>query len=145
MSVSRLVTTIMIRANMEDVFDRLIDHEGMASWPGIGSCKLIVEGSPRNGLGAVRRISVRGIALDEQVVRYEPPRAFDYTIIRGLPIDAHLGEVRLADKEGAVEVVWRVRISSRWPFLARILASQLRRGLPKALRYVADGLERPTR
>jgi uncharacterized protein YndB with AHSA1/START domain len=139
----QLETSIVIRAPIEDVFDRLIDHEAMASWPGVGSCKLIEEGSPRNGLGAVRRIRVRGITLDERVVRYERPTAFDYAILRGLPIDHHLGEVRLREVEGGrVEVTWTIEISSRWPLVAEIVASQLRSGLPRALRFVADGLER---
>ena len=142
MGEGRIDSRVVIRAPIARVFERLIDHEGMAKWPGICSCKLVKEGTPRNGLGAVRRIRAGGLTLDEEVVPYEPPRAFDYAIIRGLPIDRHRGTIRLAEVEGGVEIDWRIRISSAWPFVAEIIAIALRRGLPKALRYLTKELER---
>ncbi len=130
-----------IRAPIARVFERLIDHEGMAKWPGIGACRLVKEGTPRNGLGAVRRIKVSGITLDEEVVHYDAPTAFDYAIIRGLPVDHHRGQVRLAETGGAVRVTWSIRLSSRVPLLAQLTALGLRRGLPKALAYLRAELE----
>ncbi|MEO7113310.1 MAG: SRPBCC family protein [Polyangiaceae bacterium] len=141
MGKSRVEARITIRAKIEDVFEQLIDHEAMASWPGIGACTLVEEGTPRNGLGAVRRVRVGGLTIDEKVVLYDPPHAFDYAIIRGVPVNDHLGEVRFSETDGRVEVVWNIRISSRWPFVAAIMASQLRRGIPRALRFVAKRLE----
>src|SRR5512140_1679607 len=130
-----------IRAPIGRVFERLSDHEGMAKWPGVGDSRLVKEGTPKNGLGAVRRIKVGGLTLDEEVVLFEPPRAFDYAIIRGLPVNHHLGSVRLSEAEGATEVRWTIRLRSRWPLLAQITALALRRGLPKAFGYLKGELE----
>src|SRR5262249_55346475 len=102
---------IRIRAPIERVFERLTDHEDMRRWPGVSACRLITEGTPRNGLGAVRRISVYGLTLDEAVVRFEPPHRYDYSIVRGLPVD-HLGTVELSAQGATTEVRWRVRLSS---------------------------------
>jgi uncharacterized protein YndB with AHSA1/START domain len=125
-----------VPAPIEGVFERITDHEAMASWPGISSCELIVEGSPRNGLGAVRRVKAGGVTLDEEVVHFEPPRRYDYSIIKGLPV-THRGTVILAKVDGGVELHWSVDLSSRVPLLAQGLGCVLGRGLPGALRAFA--------
>ncbi|MGO8996645.1 MAG: SRPBCC family protein [Polyangiaceae bacterium] len=125
-----------VRAPIAEVFDRITDHEAMAEWPGISSCELIAEGSPRNGVGAVRRIKAGGVTLDEEVVRFDPPHRYDYTIIKGLPVK-HLGTVTLSEVDGGVEVRWTVDLSSRVPLLAEGVGCVLGRGLPGALRAFA--------
>ncbi|MGE0785480.1 MAG: NAD(P)-binding domain-containing protein [Sandaracinaceae bacterium] len=129
-----LAVTERVRAPLALVFERLSDHEAMNDWPGLGEVRLLREGTPRNGLGAVRRVRARGLALDEEVVHWDPPHAFHYSIIKGLPID-HLGRVMLRTEGDATLIEWRVRMKSKVPFLAALAASQLRAGLPKALAY----------
>jgi hypothetical protein len=141
---SRVEARVFVNAPIDHVFERITDHEAMRAWPGIGACRLVVEGTPRNGLGAVRRIRAMGITLDEEVVHYERPVGYDYSIIRGLPVE-HRGVVRLAEIGGRVEVLWRVRLASRWPLVAEIAGSALRRGLPGALAYFAETTEQATR
>lgn len=131
----------VIRAPLARVFDVLTDHEGMTRWPGIKSSRLVKEGSPKNGLGAVRRIEVGGLTLDEEVVHYDAPSGFDYAIVRGVPIDHHLGQVRLKEVDGGVRVTWTIRIASRWPLIAQVMALSLRRGLPGVFRYLRGELE----
>lgn len=141
MGTSNVEIRKVVKAPIARVFERIVDHEAMATWPGIGACKLVKDGSPRNGLGAVRRVRAMGLTLDEEVVHYEPPVGYDYSIIRGLPVD-HRGVVRLAEVDGGVEIVWRVRLASRWPLVAELAGNALRRGLPKALDYFAGETER---
>ena len=136
---SELIHQDMIDAPIERVFERLSDHESMSDWPGIGTVELIREGTPRNGLGAVRLVRLRGLALDEEVVRWDPPRGFDYKITKGLPV-THLGQVLLEDRGAQTAITWKVSMSSKVPFLAALVLSQLRRGLPGALAHVASGL-----
>ena len=134
--------SITIRAPIARVFERLSDHEGMAKWPGIAGSRLVKDGEPtRNGLGAIRRVKVSGLTLDEEVVHFDAPTAYDYTIIKGMPVD-HRGKVRLAESSGAVQVTWSVRLASRVPLVAQLMALGLRRGLPKALAYLKAELER---
>jgi uncharacterized protein YndB with AHSA1/START domain len=123
-----------VAAPIEHVFERITDHEAMVEWPGISACALIVEGAPRNGLGAIRRITASGLTLDEQVVTWEPPGRYEYRIIRGLPVK-HLGTVRLRAHRGGTEVVWRVELRSRVPLVAELVGAALRVGLGRALRY----------
>ncbi|HZS38053.1 MAG TPA: SRPBCC family protein [Polyangia bacterium] len=128
---------VRVEAPLARVFDRITDHEAMRDWPGVSACRLIAEGTPRNGLGAVRRITAWGLTLDEEVVQFEPPRRYDYSIIKGLPVE-HRGVVRLAEVDGAVEVDWHVELSSRVPLLAQAVGAALRFGLPRALRWFAQ-------
>src|SRR5436190_740282 len=104
MGKTHIETTIVIRAPLAVVFERLTDHESMRDWPGVSSCKVITDGAPtKNGLGAVRRITTLGLSLDEKIVRFDPPNGYDYTIVRGLPVK-HLGTLRLAEANGATTV-----------------------------------------
>jgi len=87
----------------------------MSDWPGVSSCRLVREGSPRNGLGAVREVVGNGLTLLEEVVAYLPLEGYDYKITKGLPVD-HLGSVRLKSIDDGVRLTWNIRMSSRWPF-----------------------------
>lgn len=144
MSHDSLTVETTVHAPMDMVFERLIDHESMNDWPGVGSCRLIVAGTPRNGLGAVRAVKARGLTLHEEVVLYEPPERFEYRIIKGLPV-THLGSVRLFQEGESVRVCWRITVSSRLPLLSWIICQQLRGGLPKALAYFKAETEKAAR
>ena len=126
--------TIDIQAPIERVFERLVDHEAMSDWPGIAYCRLVREGTPRNGLGAIREMRARGLRLVEEVVHYEPPVRYDYSIRKGLPVD-HLGSVTLAPKDGGVRLTWEIRMRSRWPLVCGVVGFLLGKGLPSALAH----------
>jgi uncharacterized protein YndB with AHSA1/START domain len=136
MGKSSIEAHAFVAAPIEHVFERITDHEGMREWPGVAYCQLVVEGEPRNGMGAVRRIRAGGLTLEEQVVRFEPPRGYSYTIVKGLPVE-HLGEVELTKAPGGVDVRWRVRMSSRVPLLAEAVGAALQVGLRRALGHFA--------
>ncbi|MBW2396765.1 MAG: SRPBCC family protein [Deltaproteobacteria bacterium] len=125
---------IHLDAPIDLVFERITDHEAMNDWPGIGACRLVKEGTPRNGLGAVREVKARGLGLLEEVVHYEPPFRYDYKITKGLPVD-HLGSVRLSPTEGGVELSWEVQMTSRWPFVCEVVGNLLGKGLDEALAW----------
>ncbi len=130
----------LVRAPIELVFERITNHEDMKNWPGVASCELVQIGEPRNGLGAVRKIRAGGLTLHEKIVQWEPPNRFDYTIIKGLPVD-HRGTVTLARVGDGVEVCWTVKMSSQIPLLAQIVGLLLGRGLGQALSYFARETE----
>ena len=140
---------VLVRAPVDCVFERITEHEAMREWPGIQACRLIVEGEPRNGLGAVRRIKAGGVTLDERIVHFEPPARYDYTIIRGLPVE-HLGTVRLTPTEEGVRVHWHVELSSAFPCVAAIVgvlpaARSTRRAPPLRQRSRGGALARDER
>jgi uncharacterized protein YndB with AHSA1/START domain len=137
---SSLFHRTIIRAPLPKVFDALADHEAMSDWPGLDRVSLLREGNPRNGLGAIRRVDVMGLSLDEEIVRWDPPHGFDYEIIKGLPV-RHLGTIELRADGDATELTWRIRLRSWVPFLAALVLARLRAGLPVALAFVARRLE----
>jgi uncharacterized protein YndB with AHSA1/START domain len=112
----------------------------MVRWPGVRSCRLVVEGKPRNGVGAVREVSAGGLVLLEEVVEFEPPHRLVYTIIKGLPV-RHRGTIELREQDGATVVEWRVRMTSAWPGLAFGVRTALGFGLDRALEFVRKELE----
>lgn len=140
MGKSQVRVVVRIQAPIEVVFETLSDHESMDSWPGVSKAVLVTEGSPRNGVGAVRAVSGNGLTLHEEVVLFESPNRYDYTIIKGLPVD-HLGSVRFAQDGEFVDVAWEVNMSSKIPFFAQIVGKLLRKGLGKALQHVKSKIE----
>jgi uncharacterized protein YndB with AHSA1/START domain len=131
---AELRTIITVRAPIERVFEHLTDHEAMGRWPGVGGCRVVREGKPRNGRGAIREVKARGLTLLEEVVVFDPPHRFDYQIVKGLPV-AHRGTVHLVPSADGVVVTWDITMASRWPLIAEIACAQLRTGLPKALAF----------
>ena len=127
---------IRVRATLQApivlVYERLADHEDMRNWPGVSDCRLIREGTPRNGVGAVRVVSHGPFSVSEEVTLYEPPHRLGYTIIKGPPIQ-HQGRVKLAEQGEQVELEWEIEISSRVPLLAQFFGGVLRRGLSHVL------------
>ena len=140
MGSTEIVMESQVRAPIEAVFEALTDHEGMSDWPGVSAATLITEGTPRNGVGAVRALVARGLTLHEEIVHFDAPNRYDYTIVKGLPVK-HLGSVRLRSEGELVHVEWKVVMSSRIPFLAQIVGKLLRQGLPKALEHVKREIE----
>jgi hypothetical protein len=132
---------IHLQAPLELIFERLVDHDSMGDWPGVTSCRLVQEGTPRNGLGAVRQVKTNGLTLLEEVVHYEPPLRYDYRITKGLPVD-HLGSVRLSPTEGGVELSWEVRMTSRWPLVCELVGYRLSSGLDRALAWFKAEVEK---
>ncbi len=132
MGKSEVRVSTRVRAPIDSVFADLTDPETMRSWPGVKRCDLIVEGSPRNGVGAVRRITAGGVTVDEKVVRFEPPTRCEYTIVRGLPVK-HLGSLQLSAHGDDVAIDWCVTIESRVPLFAQIMGGVLKRGLRRVL------------
>jgi len=138
---TRIHLTETVRAPLQLVFDRISNHEDMRNWPGVSDCRLVAEGEPRNGLGAVRAVKTRGLTVHEKVVSFDPPSGFDYTIVKGLPVD-HLGQVRLTEAGDQTRIDWTIEMSSRIPLLAQVLGAMVRRGFPSALTYFKRETER---
>lgn len=140
MGQSNVRIVARIQAPIELVFETLSDHESMHTWPGVSKSKLVTEGSPRNGVGAVRALKTGGLTLHEEVVLYESPNRYDYTIIKGLAVD-HLGSVRLTEDGEFVEVAWEIQMSSKIPFFAQIVGKLVRKGLGDVLQHVKSEIE----
>jgi uncharacterized protein YndB with AHSA1/START domain len=126
------------------VFELVTDHVGFGRWVG-ADIRLEHPGEPPpNGLGAVRVIHVRGLAIREEVIRFEAPHAMDYRVIGGAPFRDHLGEVRVEPDNGGARLDYRIRFA--WPWFAggalvgALLARQLEREIAGGLARMAASL-----
>ena len=123
-----------IPASAEQVFGVLTDHRGLADWSGAREVVLRQDGDPPpNGLGAIRVIRGAGLAIEEEVTAFDPPKRMSYRISAGLPIRDHQGEVQVTPLEDASEVRWKVCFRPLVPGTGPLLRYLLRRGLEGVL------------
>jgi uncharacterized protein YndB with AHSA1/START domain len=126
----------------ERLFEVLSDHEGMSEW--IGARVSVVVGPPDGGVGTVRRVRARGLAIDEEVTYSDPPRRMVYRIVRGLPVVRfHRGEI-LVEPWGRTgsQLTWDILVDSAVPGAARaivaVLRPAIRAGLSRLRARLAD-------
>ncbi len=117
----------------ERLFEVLSDHEGMSEW--IGGRVTVVAGPPDGGVGTVRRLHIRGLAIDEEVTYADPPRRMVYRIVRGLPVVRfHRGEILIEPwgRTGS-QLTWDILVDSPFPGVATAIVGALRPGLRAGL------------
>ena len=133
----------VVDAPQQVLWDRVSNHDGTAEWVKrwVKRVEVKTPGTEdRNGVGAIRGLKVAGWPeLKEQVVLFEPPNRFRYSLISGLPqVTDHLGELsvtRLDDDRS--EVAWKVNLEfNPWnplslsaPALVRLLEWVFQGGL----------------
>ena len=70
-----------IPAPPEKVFAVLADHRGLADWSGAREVVLRQEGDPPpNGLGAIRVVRGAGLAIEEEITSFDPPKRIRYRL-----------------------------------------------------------------
>lgn len=112
MAQYRTHITEKIAAPINDVFDRLADHNRMGEFMSadirrVKDSTIAAEGV--NGTGSVRTLKILGLAdFDETVVKSEKPNTIEYKITRGSPLKNHLGVIRLQEENGAVAIDWDI-------------------------------------
>jgi uncharacterized protein YndB with AHSA1/START domain len=119
------------------VFALLEDHAGYARWAGVKESVLRHPGDPPpNGLGAIRVLRTGGIAIQEEVTAYEPPRRLEYALTAGLPVREYVGAIDLAARGAGTELRWKVRFRPLVPgtgWLLRAATARTLRGIVAAL------------
>ena len=117
----------------------LTDHRGYTRWGAAERVTLEVEGSPDvNGTGAVRRIEQGPVRVREQILEFEPPRRFRYTVLSGPPVKDYFAEVRLTESAGGTALQWRVdfepRLRGTGHVVAWVVGAVIQRLMKKAIR-----------
>src|SRR5258706_15255480 len=131
-------------ASPERVFDALTDHVGFGRALG-EDIRLERAGVPApNGLGAVRAIHARGLTIREEVVAWEAPRAMDYRVVSGAPLQNHRGEIRIVPEGAGVRVDYRIRFDWPWylggALVGDLIARSLERQIVAAIARLASTL-----
>lgn len=128
----------LVPAAPEEVFARYTDHQGWVDWAGVKEVVLRQQGHPApNGLGAIRVIRQSGMAIEEEITGFDPPKRMAYRLVAGAPIRDHSGEVRF-DREGAgTRVTWKVEFRPLVPGTGGLIRRVLERGLRDTLARLA--------
>lgn len=116
-------SSVEIAATRAQIFAVISDHEGTPGWVDkVKEVRLLQEGRPRNGLGAIREVNFKPLlwtTVQEKILRYEENEGYDYAVQGGMPgmLD-HLGRFELSDQaDGTVRVDWKVHFKfskSHW-------------------------------
>jgi hypothetical protein len=108
----------------------------MSAWaPGLEATLDRVGAAARNGVGAVRRISVPGPApaIFEEITAFEPDTKLGYRALSGVPFKEYAGEVVLRPAGSGTEIRWTLRITERVPVVEKAAAALVARTLLTAL------------
>lgn len=144
----RVEGRMRVNASIEQVWNVISDHEGMARWSGFSPVSVIRNGTPeRNGYGAERFMhGPPGIGeVVEQVIFSDAPHRLRYRVIKGSPFVCHQGEMTLKAIGKETELLWTIRFRPRIPGIGglfrRILQGKLNVALEKQLKpYIEQGV-----
>ncbi len=132
-----------VAAPPEIVFDVLTDHRRYPEITPLRKAELEREGEPApNGLGAIRVLSAVGPPMREEVIGYDPPHRFSYTVLSGLPFRDHVGTVELSPSGGGTKVVYAIVTTPTLPVGGFVAIAVLKQAIKQLLGGVAKESER---
>lgn len=132
-----------VAAPPETVFEVLTDHRGYSDLTPVRRVELEREGDPApNGVGAIRVLHLVGPPLREEVLAYEAPSRFSYTVLSGLPVRDHVGTVELTPQDGGTKVVYAVRTHPTLPLVGAAVVAGVKQGIKQLLNGVAAESQR---
>jgi uncharacterized protein YndB with AHSA1/START domain len=132
-----------ISAPPEVVFDVLTNHRGYADITPVRRVDLEREGDPApDGVGAIRVIHSVGPALREEIVAYERPSRFSYTVLSGAPIRDHIGNADLYPGDGGTRIVYAVHMTPTVPLVGGAVVFAIKKAVSRLLDGVGKESER---
>lgn len=132
-----------VAASPEIVFDLLTDHRGYSKLTPLRKTELEREGEPApNGVGAIRVLEAIGPPLREEVLAYEAPSRFSYTLLSGLPVRNHVGTVELAPHGGGTKITYAVRTIPTIPIAGFAIVAGIKQGIKQLLNGIVAEAER---
>jgi uncharacterized protein YndB with AHSA1/START domain len=132
-----------IAAPAETVFEVLTDHRGYSKLTPLRKSELEREGEPApNGVGAIRKLTAVGPPMREEVLAYEAPSRFSYTVLSGLPVRDHVGTVELTAQGGRTKMVYAVRTQPTLPVVGPVVVAAVKQAIKGLIGGVAAESER---
>jgi uncharacterized protein YndB with AHSA1/START domain len=133
----------LIAAPPETVFDLFTDHRGYSKITSLRRSELEREGEPApNGVGAIRVLTAVGPPLREEVIAYERPSRFSYTLLSGLPVRDHVGTVELTPEGDGTRMVYVVRTTPTVPLVGGAVVAGTKLAIKSLINGVAAESER---
>jgi uncharacterized protein YndB with AHSA1/START domain len=95
----------------------LADGRRWSEWGEWQTTEYEREGDPApDGVGAIRRFTRRPVTSREEVVLFEPPSRFAYTLLSGLPLRDYRADVTLTDSGGGgTNIHWESKFDVKVP------------------------------
>jgi uncharacterized protein YndB with AHSA1/START domain len=141
--VASFTFTREIAAPPETVFEVLTDHRRYSELTPLRRSELEREGEPApNGVGAIRKLTAVGPPMREEVIAYEPPSRFSYTVLSGLPVRDHVGTVELAADGPGTRMVYAVRTQPTMPVVGGVVVAVVKQAIKGLIDGVAKESER---
>ena len=135
--------TRYIAAAPETVFGVLTDHRKYSELTPLRKAELEREGETDvNGVGAIRRLTVAGPPMREEVIAFEAPSRFSYTVLSGLPVRDHVGTVELSAADGGTRMVYAVRTQPTLPVVGFAVVAAIKQAIKGLIDGVAKESER---
>jgi uncharacterized protein YndB with AHSA1/START domain len=126
-----------IGAPPETVFAVLTDHRKYSELTPVRKSVLEREGEADvNGVGAIRKLTVVGPPMREEVIAFEAPSRFSYTVLSGLPVRDHVGTVELTADGKGTKMVYAVRTQPTLPVVGFAVVA----GIKQAIKGLIDGV-----
>jgi uncharacterized protein YndB with AHSA1/START domain len=141
--VASFTFTREIAAPAETVFEVLTDHRGYSELTPLRKSVLEREGEPApNGVGAIRKLTAVGPALREEVIAYQEPSRFSYTLLSGLPVRDHVGTVELTPNGGGTRMVYAVKTQPTVPVVGGAVVAAVKQGVKGLIDGITKESER---
>jgi uncharacterized protein YndB with AHSA1/START domain len=141
--VASFTLTREIEAPAETVFAVLTDHRRYSEMTPLRKAELEREGSPDpNGMGAIRKLTAVGPPMREEVIAYEAPHRFSYTVLSGLPVRDHVGTVELSEEGGRPTMVDADRPHPTRPVVGVAVVAAVKQAIKGLIDGVAKESER---
>lgn len=132
-----------IDASAETVFEVLTDHAGYSKLTPLRKSVLEREGEADvNGVGAIRKLTAVGPPMREEVIAYEAPSRFSYTVLSGLPVRDHVGTVELSEEGGRTKMVYAIRTQPTLPVVGFAVVAAVKQAVKGLIDGVAKESER---
>jgi hypothetical protein len=127
------------------VWDVLADARAWSAWGPWQRTVLEREGTnpAPDGVGAVRAFTRWPVTTREEVVEFEPPSRFGYTLLSGVPVRDYRAEVVLTDAgEGGTNIHWQSAWNDLRPRSGWVMRRLIEHVIGDVARRVAREAER---
>ena len=128
---------------VERLYAHFSQHENLSALFGIDVERIKEGDTEPNGVGSVRKLSLKGLMpFEETVTEAIPNERIEYRVTKGTPLRDHLGVMVFSSTgEGRSHLDYTITFDAAVPGLAKTVAAGLRRsirrGFPKAARALS--------
>jgi hypothetical protein len=144
--VPRIVVEATARSSAprEVVWNTLANGRSWSDWGDWQKTEYEREGDPApDGVGAIRRFTRRPVTTREEVVLFEPPSRFAYTLLSGIPVTDYRADVTLTESgDGGTNIHWESKFDSRHRALDPLMRPLVRRVIGDVAKSLASAAER---